>query len=177
MRISASRPRRFGEQRGQRERRARVGWVKSSAVTMRIAIPARTIRQLPDDVVASLTASVGGGVTRGVPTTPRTSPLGSGCVDSIGRTEEVGSSLGAWLGGVEGGVDGGVEGGVDGGVEGGVDGGFEGGVDGGVEGGVDGGFEGGAAGQSMMSDFFVWTAVLSALPPNDNELSGHGFVS
>ena len=116
---------------------------------MRIAIPARTIRQLPDDVVASLTASVGGGVTRGVPTTPRTSPLGSGCVDSIGRTEEVGSSLGAWLGG----------------------------VDGGVEGGVDGGFEGGAAGQSMMSDFFVWTAVLSALPPNDNELSGHGFVS
>ena len=136
---------------------------------MRIAIPARTIRQLPDDVVASLTASVGGGVTRGVPTTPRTSPLGSGCVDSIGRTEEVGSSLGAWLGG----VDGGVEGGVDGGVEGGV----EGGVDGGVEGGVDGGFEGGAAGQSMMSDFFVWTAVLSALPPNDNELSGHGFVS
>jgi len=132
---------------------------------MRIAIPARTIRQLPDDVVASLTASVGGGVTRGVPTTPRTSPLGSGCVDSIGRTEEVGSSLGAWLGG------------VDGGVEGGVDGGFEGGVDGGFEGGVDGGFEGGAAGQSMMSDFFVWTAVLSALPPNDNELSGHGFVS
>jgi hypothetical protein len=130
MRISASRPRRFGDSGGQRERRARVGWVKSSAVTMRIAIPARTIRQLPDDVVASLTASVGGGVTRGVPTTPRTSPLGSGCVDSIGRTEEVGSSLAAWLGGADGGVDGGFEGGFEGAFHGGVDGGDDGGFEG-----------------------------------------------
>ena len=119
-------------------------------------MPARTIRQLPDDVVASLTASVGGGVTRGVPTTPRTSPLGSGCVDSIGRTEEVGSSLGAWLGGVEGGVDGGLEGGVEGGLDGGVEGGFEGGVDGGFE----GGFEGAPSHGWMLADL--------AVPPLDS---------
>ena len=149
-------------------RRTRVvGWVATRMIAMRMARPARTIRQLPvDDEVASLIVSVGGGVTRGVPWMASTSPVGAG-VPSIGRTSPDGASLGAvlgawlaawlgaslaawlgaslgavlgaWLGGVLGAWLGGVLGASLGGVLGGVDGGVLGGVDGGVEGGVDGG--------------------------------------
>jgi hypothetical protein len=67
-------------------------------IAMRIARPASTIRQLPvDDDVASLIVSVGGGVTRGVPVTASTSPVGWG-VPSIGRTSLDGAALGALLG-------------------------------------------------------------------------------
>jgi hypothetical protein len=145
-------------------RRTRVvGSVATRTIAIRIARPARTIRQLPvEDDVAAPIVSVGGGVTRGVAWIASTSPVGWG-VPSIGRTSPdgaalgavlgavlggvdggvLGAVLGASLGGVLGGVDGGVEGGVEGGVLGGVDGGVLGGVDGGVLGGVDGGFEGG----------------------------------
>jgi hypothetical protein len=165
-------------------RRTRVaGWVATRMMAMRMARPARTIRQLPvDDAAASAIVSVGGGVTRGVPWIASTSPVGWG-VPSIGRTSPdgaalgavlaawlgaslaawLGASLAAWLGASLGGVLGawlgGVLGGVDGGVLGGVDGGVLGGVDGGVLGGVDGGAEGGVEGEppqgGMLADLVV----------------------
>ena len=89
----------LGNSEGQRVRRTRVvGWVATRMMAMRMARPARTIRQLPvDDAVASLIVSVGGGVTRGVPWMASTSPVGAG-VPSIGRTSLDGAALGALLG-------------------------------------------------------------------------------
>src|SRR5437899_2190369 len=141
-------------------------------MAMRMARPARTIRQLPvDDAVASPIVSVGGGVTRGVPWMASTSPVGAG-VPSIGRTSldgaalgallgaawlgavlgaVLGAWLGAWLGGVLGASLGGALGASLGawlgGVLGASLGGVLGGVDGGVLGGVDGGAEGGVEGE------------------------------
>jgi hypothetical protein len=161
----------LGYSEGQRVRRTRVvESVATRMIAIRIARPARTIRQLPvEDDVAAPIVSVGGGVTRGVAWMASTSPVGWG-VPSIGRTSPdgdatgavlgavlgavgtvlgawlgavLGTSLGAWLGGVLGAVLGASLGGVDGGVEGGAEGGVLGGVDGGVLGGVEGGVEGG----------------------------------
>jgi hypothetical protein len=145
-------------------------------IAIRIARPARTIRQLPvEDDVAAPIVSVGGGVTRGVAWIASTSPVGWG-VPSIGRTSPdgdatgavlgavlgavgtvlgavlgaVGTVLGAWLGAVLGtslgAWLGGVLGAVLGAWLGGVLGAVLGGVEGGVDGGVDGGVEGGVEG-------------------------------
>jgi hypothetical protein len=91
MRYSAPRPRLLGNSEGQRERRTRVGWVKTSARTMSEARAARTIRQLlPDGVEASPIVSVEGGVTPGVPVAPSTPPVGEGWLDSTGSSDPVG---------------------------------------------------------------------------------------
>ena len=101
MRISAPRPRLPGNSEGQRERRTRVGWVKTSPRTMIEARAARTIRQLlPDGVDASPMASVEGGVTPGVPTVPSTPPVGDGLVDSAGSSDPVGFGVGVATTGV-----------------------------------------------------------------------------
>ncbi len=148
-------------------RRTRVvGWVATRMMAMRMARPARTIRQLPvDDAVASLIVSVGGGVTRGVPWMASTSPVGAG-VPSIGRTSldgaalgavlgaawlgaVLGAVLGAWLGAWLGGVLGASLGGVLGASLGGVLGASLGGVLGASLGGVLGASLGGVLGASL----------------------------
>jgi len=124
---------------------------------------------------------VGGGVTPGVPLTPSTPPVGwlDGSVLGAVEGAVLGSVLGAVDGSVEGAVLGSVEGAVLGSVLGAVDGSVEGAVLGSVEGAVlgavDGSVLGSLAGQSMMFDFFVWTAGLSTLLPKVRSLSGHGF--
>jgi hypothetical protein len=140
--------------------------------------------------------SVGGGVTCGVPTTPWTSPVGAadwssdGVVVGLLTGASLATALGALLASVEGAVDGvelgsveagvlgsveaGVLGSVEAGVLGSVDGAVEGAVEGAVLGGVDGFVVCSSVGQSMKSDFFVWTAGLSTLLPNVRSESGHG---
>jgi outer membrane lipoprotein SlyB len=87
---------------------------------------------------------------------------------------------GAVLGSVEAAVLGSVEGAVDGASLGCVDGASVGSVDGEVDGAVLGSVEGfvvgSSVGQSMKSDFFVWTAGLSTLLPKVRSLSGHGLA-
>ena len=132
-----------------------VGRVATRMIAIRIARPARTIRQLPvEDDIAELIVSVGGGVTRGVAWMASTSPVGWG-VPSIGRTSPDGAALAAWLGAALAAWLGAALGAWLGGVLGGVDGGVLGGVEGGALGRVLGGVDGGAAGQSMRSPFFV----------------------
>ena len=197
----------LGNSEGQALRWARRGWLATSVPMRTAATRTRMARHPSPPVVGALVVrvSVDGGVTRGrgVPVMPSTWPVGwvdgwllgavegavdgsvLGAVDGAVEGAVLGAVLGAELGVVEGAVlgavlgavDGAVLGAVEGAVLGSVDGAVLGAVDGALLGSVEGGALGASAGQSMKSDFFVWTAALSTLLPKVRSLLGQGFVS